>query len=184
MSDNLWDGNANCYAYSCNDPHAPPLLNGSACPGGIARQGVFARKGESEQDFAERLIKGVLLDGGHNNLVISVSRDIDVLPDAGPGYVTAMVSNATGYHFLRQDRETKTWSWKDGNFGSVDGKAFLVASGEALTVTGDVFKAMVNPETRKRFVPEWPMIFRAYFGIGNRDGMRVSGIAEKGFIME
>ena len=106
MSDNLWDGNANCYAYSCNDPHAPPLLNGSACPGGIARQGVFARKGESEQDFAERLIKGVLLDGGHNNLVITVSRDIDVLPDAGPGYVTAMVSNATGYHFLRQDRET------------------------------------------------------------------------------
>ena len=73
MSDNLWGGNANCYAYSCNDPHAPPLLNGSACPGGIARQGVFARKGESEQDFAERLIKGVLLDGGHNNLVISVS---------------------------------------------------------------------------------------------------------------
>jgi hypothetical protein len=180
----MWGEKANCYAYACNEDHPANGIKGAAVPGGIAKQGVFAKKDETPEGYADRLVAGVTLDGGHNNIAITVSHDIAVLPNPGTGYVIAMVSNAAGFHFFRRSADGGTWSWKDGIGEDVADKTFFLTSNASMAVNDAAFRNMVGPLTRANYVPNWPMMtFRAYFGIDNVNGMNVAGIKEAGDVM-
>jgi hypothetical protein len=179
----MWGHNANCYAYACNEDHPQNGIRGAAVPGAYADRGVYQRQGDSAEAYADRLIEGVLLDAARNNVQATVSRDVDTLPDGGSGYIIAMVSNSYGFHFFRRDRFTKLWSWKDGIGEDRADQVTQVVSQVATTVNDALFIQMVDTN-KTAYVPNWQaMTFRAYFGLGNINGMTVSGISHAGDVL-
>jgi hypothetical protein len=173
----MWGVGANCYAYACNEDHPVNGLRGAAVPGGYADRGVFVRQGDTAETYANRLIEGVFLDAGRNKVDAKVSTDINTLADGGSGYIIAMVANLFGFHFFRRDRMTHLWSWKDGIGEDRADQVNHVPSGQATTVNDALFIRMVHTN-KAEYGPNWQaMTFRAYFGLGNINGMKVSGIS-------
>ena len=108
-----WGANANCYSYAadCPNPVVSPT-HGTAVPGGASGQRP-ANNGNVAQLHA-----GILADGGAAVAAIAGNPAAIPAPPAN-SYLIAMLTSATGFHFIRRDEYTKRWSWKDANHGSV-----------------------------------------------------------------
>ena len=108
-----WGALSNCYAYAakCAQPAA-------GVPGATARPGVLSGQPPDNNGDVAGLVAGVLADGGINaQTLVGTPDNLPVVP--ANFYLVAMITKADGFHFMRRDEETKRWSWKDGNHGSV-----------------------------------------------------------------
>ena len=113
-----WGTNANCYAYAVNHP-TPLNAVAGAVPGGAS--GSPALLSETG-DYPRQLVFAARADG-----LISAEGSPGSPPDDIPGYyLTALIANNAGFHWLRREPSTRFWSWKDGNSGAVRLNVFNV----------------------------------------------------------
>jgi hypothetical protein len=172
----MWGTNANCYAYACNCKTPANGVYGAAIPGAFAGDRVTRKQNETDDDYYARLVGGIMLDAAKNDVDnCKVSWNILSLPDAGAGYIIAMIAKKDGFHFFRRDRITKNWTSKDGNGGEVEGKIFsLVTQAYVTPITDAIFRDAI--QTNPKNYMGWPgMGFVAYVGLGNINGMTVAG---------
>ena len=178
----MWGQSANCYAYACCCRKPAIGIHGAAVPGGYAKRGVYVRPIDTALTYANRLVQGVILDGIANKVGITVSVNIAAPPPNGGGYVFAMLSNAVGFHFLRRGLDG-AWRWKDGHGADREKRAHSAVVLGNVVVDDNHFQQMVQMNVGN-YIPNWAnMTFRAYFTIGSRNGMTVSGIANAGHVM-
>lgn len=125
-----WGKHANCYAYAmnCHEPNSGQ--NGGAKPGAYHRQAAQPLGKDRALEYREALIKGAVLDG---------AKPIDGTVDAPPGpeegsYLIALISNDTGFHWLRRDETTGIWSWKDGNGDTVKHNIYEMGQGSFVPI--------------------------------------------------
>jgi hypothetical protein len=125
-----WGSFANCYAYAMNCEAPENGKNGGAKPG--AKNGLYVNPLGSHRtkEYSDALIKGAILDGA-----TPVEGDLLSPPEPISGsYLVALICDGTGFHWLRRDENTRTWSWKDGNGDTVKHSIYKMKNASFVTI--------------------------------------------------
>lgn len=172
--ENAWGKHANCYAYAMDCMEPDDGQKGGAKPGAFHDDPAQPFGEKRIREYSEALIKGAVLDGA---TPVEGSINAPPAPEEG-SYLIALICNGTGFHWMRRDETTRTWSWKDGNGDTVKHNIYEMGEGSFVPIqdgTEHTLATLLNGK-EKTYVG-WRyghMRFVSFFRVPN-DGCKVAG---------
>lgn len=187
-----WGNGPNCYAYAMKCPR--PAGNAMA-PGLVNRKGLPGKRAiGSQREYVESLFEGIKEDAKADDDKTITFFPLDIekssesldpchMPNQVPSghYLVAMLVRNGGFHFMRQDPNTKLWSHKNGPNGEVEVAATHLRQGrlgcrKSLIDNNVAIELLRNPSPGVKYVPlANNYIFAGYIFVPNK-GIEVSGI--------
>jgi hypothetical protein len=122
-----WGTHANCYAYAAGWDTPARGNIGGAVPGGASGGPVLG----GAPGYHQALVAAAVNDG----LTAAAGAPANPPADLAGHYLVALIATATGFHWLRRDRLTRRWSWKNGNAGAVLFNVLHVAQDRYVYIT-------------------------------------------------